>query len=155
MWQNNVGLISEIFDMQLTIGVGFICTCAKDILYDKKSHISHNSSTVWVHPLLTSGGQNSRKYFSTCLSDKLDSAQHLDLKLKTRSRLTVNYNCLSLRPQFRIRMLFVRDIVSILIGYDRKINNLGRSYKTLRAQLVVVQGLKLDHYWFVAFILSQ
>jgi len=45
MWQNNVGLISEILqevnDVAPTVSICFICTSAKDILDNNKSHISH------------------------------------------------------------------------------------------------------------------
>jgi hypothetical protein len=45
MWLNNMGLISEISawvnDIDPTVSVYFIRTCAKDISYDDKLHISH------------------------------------------------------------------------------------------------------------------
>jgi len=47
MWLNNLGLISviqhEVNDIDPMVSVSFICTFAKDILYDDKSHISHSS----------------------------------------------------------------------------------------------------------------
>jgi len=36
-----VRLQHEVNDIDPTVCIRFICTCAKDISYDEKSHISH------------------------------------------------------------------------------------------------------------------